>query len=378
MSAPELLQIFLMSERIRQLRMRAIIHQRISAAARQRAKRLTLIYLATVAREREAAASQGSQSLSSEINAFRGMEMPRLSEEEFLERFHISKGSFNFILDKLSFQLNRLKIIPVWKQVAVSLAVLASTESFKTIGEIFGIDRGTVSKVLLEFCYGVNLILQEEFMKFYPPTAETISKNREGFEALSGLPQAYGAVGLFRIIVKTIDKKMRSSMKILAAADHRNKFTYVEVGLSDERSDVFEKSLLKDYHKCNKLFYDMSRKLGEASVPIFLVGDSNFQLQPYLITPYHNTDLSPNEVYFNAVLRKSHKCVVDAFAQAKKRFPRLEKCKNVQADRVPLLMKTICILHNILIERNDLLNESPSDEESPRLAPIAIDEDGWG
>lgn len=158
----------------------------------------------------------------------------------------------------------------------------------------------------------------------------------------------------------------------------RNKFTYVEIGQPGDNSNMFERSALKDYHKCNKLFYSMSRKLGGTSVPMFLIGDASFHLQPFLMTPFQHANLSPQELYFNSVLLKTHLSVENAFAQVKKRFPRIETCKDIQVDVIPILTKTLCIMHNILLERNDLLQESITIDTIPPITPNAIDEDGMG
>ncbi|XP_059612270.1 putative nuclease HARBI1 [Phlebotomus argentipes] len=384
MSAEQLFQIFLRSEseRIRQLRMRALIHQRISALARQRAKRLTMIYLATIARERSRKhPASALHNRSRGPIVFLDREMPKLSEEDFVKQFHISRSSFHFILNNLSFLMSKkesLKLIPVWKQIATSLYALTSTESFKTVGVIFGIDSITVSIVLLEFCSAIVQIFQEQYMKSYPPSAEGITAIRKGFEELSGLPQVYGAVGDFRVDVKISTRNMRSPVKILAAADYRRKFTYVEVGAPSDRANLFEKSCLKDYHKCNKLFYSMSRKLVDGSVPIFLAGDASFQLQPYLMTPFQHADLSPREHDFNAALLKAHQCVEDAFAMMRQRFPRLGKCKNIAPDNLPLLVKAACIMHNILIEREDVSWDFTAAESTPVPPLVPMDEDGMG
>lgn len=159
-----------------------------------------------------------------------------------MEKFHISKASFWYILDKLSFHLckRELRDTPLWKQIAVSLYILATTDSLKSIGEMFGMERSSVIKVFLEFCYGINLIFQEEYMKGYPPTAEGISTIRNGFETASGLSQAYGAVGkllsfeifsrcfltspfvgVYHVDVKESDKRARTPVQILVVADHR-------------------------------------------------------------------------------------------------------------------------------------------------------------
>ncbi|GAB0092689.1 hypothetical protein DMENIID0001_077170 [Sergentomyia squamirostris] len=371
MSAKEFFQIFQMTERIQRLRMQALVHRRIAVAARKRSRRLALIYLSTIGLD-----SRPSIPIKRAVSY--GNQMPHLPEDVFQARFHISQDSFVFLLGKLSIHLARKEsLIPVWKQILMSLHILTTENSLGTVGQMFGIDESTAVRIFKEFCREIQQNLQEDYMKFYPPSEQAILKVREEFESGLGLPQVYGAVDFFRIGVQNPEKPS-SGIRILAATDFRGRFTYVETAFTGNKTDLFDNSPLRDYHRCNKLFYKMSTKLGDTLVPVYLAGNSHFHLQSFIMTPYQHETLNPVQENFNRILEKAQSSVGRTFSQLKQRFPRIVKCRDIQEDVLPNFVRATYILHNVLLERNDLFRSAGIETKGVHRSRNNFDEDGMG
>lgn len=154
--------------------------------------------------------------------------------------------------------------------------------------------------------------------------------------------------------------------------NYRYRFTYLNVGSPGKNNDsyIFEKSALKREHSEDRIFYNMGKQIGNAMIPVLLIGDSAFRLSPYLMKPYPQADLSPIQQNFNYVLSRSRRVVENAFGQLKNRFRRIGKGLEVEMKHVPTVVRAACILHNILNEKNDIINNISSELNEPEGRPF--------
>uniref|UniRef100_A0A1B0D945 Uncharacterized protein n=1 Tax=Phlebotomus papatasi TaxID=29031 RepID=A0A1B0D945_PHLPP len=310
-------------------------------------------------------------------------DVPKFSDVQFKADFRASRSTFEFLVEKLSEHLMRIdtvfrEAIPVRKRIAVALYALGSSAEYRTIANVFGLGTGTVAELVLEFCHVVVYLLEREFVSLYPPTRERILEITQGFNDTWGFPQTYGAVDGCHIEVTVPDElktdyynfKGWHSIVLLAAVDHRYRFTYLNIGSPGRNNDsyIFERSALKDQHMHNQLFFEYSRNIENFNTPVLLLGDSAFRLSHFLMKPYPQTDLQPKERHFNYMLSRSRRVVENAFGQLKNRFRRIGKGLDVHIDNAPVFVRAVCILHNVLNEMNDGFGdvaEEPSHQEQP-------------
>lgn len=154
---------------------------------------------------------------------------------------------------------------------------------------------------------------------------------------------------------------MLYSSKIIYYFYFRYRFLYINVGSPGRCNDsqLYESSKLKQQILHSPVLQQMTRIIHGVQVPIVLIGDSAFRLSANMMKPYpfqlQQEDLKRN---FNYALSKCRRVVENAFGHLKARFRRVGKGIDNSMDNVSLIIKSSCVLHNYLNERNDDLNIS--------------------
>ncbi|XP_046684548.1 putative nuclease HARBI1 [Homalodisca vitripennis] len=141
-----------------------------------------------------------------------------------------------------------------------------------------------------------------------------------------------------------INRKGYPSINVQATCDSQERFTSVAAewpgSVHDSRN--MEKESCSGYY---------SRYDGAAC----LLGDSGYGISPWLITPFKppQTDIQRR---FNRVHAKERVVIERVFGQLKKRFPILGNCVRLSLDRVPKVIVTCTVLHNVAKHLRDPLN----------------------
>ena len=78
------------------------------------------------------------------------------------------------------------------RRVAVTIWRLATNVEYRTLGELFGLGRSTVRKIVHETCEAIAQHLLQVHVRF--PTGQTLKQVIRGFDAKSGFPQVAGAI----------------------------------------------------------------------------------------------------------------------------------------------------------------------------------------
>nr|XP_029729803.1 uncharacterized protein LOC109406605 isoform X2 [Aedes albopictus] len=256
--------------------------------------------------------------------------------------------------------------IPVNKRVAIAVYALGSSAEYRTVANLFGVGKSTVCELVEEFCSEVWRVMRHDYMDTFPLTKEKVEESVKGFESI-GFPQCFGAIDGCHIEVsphsdEAIDYhnyKGWYSTVLFASVDYRYRFQYISVGSPGRCNDskIFESSKLKRelQDPCLKQY---SKILNGVEVPLLLIGDSAFRLSDTVMKPYlfraHSNEL---ERTFNYFLSKARRVVENAFGHLKARFRRIGKGLDNRIDKVPLIVKCCCVLHNFLNVNNDKINQ---------------------
>lgn len=127
-------------------------------------------------------------------------------------------------------------------------------------------------------------------------------------------------------------------------------------------TDVYagEVGSLHDYslYKRSELY----QKICDHSIEFFddnyLIGDLAYKLDTNLMVGFKNNgQLTRRQQNFNIVLNKARVSIENAFAKLKGRFRRLKFMETVRLDLVAQIIVSACILHNVCIMENDLLED---------------------
>ena len=119
---------------------------------------------------------------------------------EWLENFHLSKNTFDYLCTQLTphlqYQDTHLqKAISVKKRVAITIWTLASSAEYRTVSHLFGIGQSTVCEVVHEICRAIVDHLLPKYIRF--PSCDQQQQYIDSFEDKWGVPQCIGAIDGF-------------------------------------------------------------------------------------------------------------------------------------------------------------------------------------
>ena len=141
------------------------------------------------------------------------------------------------------------------------------------------------------------------------------------------------------------------------------RFTYISVGSQGCESDggIFASSDLAALLRRQQEVGDVlppPKALPNTTeaVPYFLVGDEAFPLKPNLMRPYARASLAGPEAdqrrIFNYRMSRARRCVENAFGIMAQRWRIYRGTVGCAPDKVALMVKATCALHNLLRQRD--------------------------
>lgn len=95
-----------------------------------------------------------------------------------------------------------------------------------------------------------------------------------------------------------------------------------------------------------------------------MLGDAAYPLREYLLTPYRDYgNLSNSEKNFNLHFCRARVKIENAFCLLKNRFRQLMRLDFHNVETMAKFIIACCALHNICIDRNEMLSEEISNTE---------------
>lgn len=152
------------------------------------------------------------------------------TDDQWLANLRMRRRTFEFICGKLRPLLHKKSThlraaIQPEKRTAVAIWYLASGTDFKTLSELFGIGKSTVSICVWEVCRAIRT-LQSQFVSL--PQGDRLCEIVEGFKQTWGFPQCGGAIGDTHIPITApsnnakdyVNRKGSHSIILQAVVDH--------------------------------------------------------------------------------------------------------------------------------------------------------------
>ena len=153
-----------------------------------------------------------------------------LSDKEMISRYRFSNAGVNYLEDLLGEQLarptKRGHAIPVRTQILMSLRFLASGSFLEVIGDTFGYNKGTVSRVLNSF---IDAVLDHTQDYINWPTNDDNSVVKSGFQELGGFQNVIGCIDGTHVRLQApsvdepsfVNRKGYHSINCQAVCDHK-------------------------------------------------------------------------------------------------------------------------------------------------------------
>ena len=93
-----------------------------------------------------------------------------------------------------------------------------------------------------------------------------------------------------------------------------------------------------------------------------LLGDNEYAIEPFLLTPFLRP-ATPAEHAYNGVHKRARCTIERTFGQVKRRFHFIGSILRCSLDRVPFVIVSCFILHNLAKDRGDFEGESEEEED---------------
>ncbi|CAM5147600.1 unnamed protein product [Eretmochelys imbricata] len=276
-------------------------------------------------------------------------------DSQWLRNFCMHKGTSMEFCDLLSpaLKCRNTKMraaLTVHKRVAIALWKLATPDSYRSVGNQFGVGKSTVGAAVMQVANAIIELLLSKVV-----TLGNVQVILDGFAAM-GFPNCGGATDRTHIPIlgpdhqgsQYINRKGYFSMVLQALVDHKGRFININMGWPGKVHDVhiFRNSGLFKWLQEGIYFRDQKITVGDVEMPIVILGDSAYPLMPWLMKPYTGT-LNSSKELFNYRLSKCRMVVVCAFGCLKGRWCSLLTRSALSETNIPIVIAACCVLRNL-------------------------------
>lgn len=221
----------------------------------------------------------------------------------------------------------------------------------------------------------VCVSLKKKFLHY--PTHDEFIQISQGFKDTWGFPQCVGAIDSTHIPILApsshcndyYNRKGWYSVICQAIVDHKYHFWDLYIGQPGKVHDarVFANSPIAQACFEGSLFPQHIETLAGVDVPLVVVGDAAYPLQPFLLKPFADrVGIGAQEKLFNYRLSRARMTVECAFGRLKGRWRALLKRNDTHISMVPHLVLCCGILHNICEHRGDFIEEDLENHDLPQ------------
>lgn len=225
----------------------------------------------------------------------------------------------------------------------------------------YRISKSTVSTIVIEVCKAIWNNLNKKHLP--TPTIEKLKIIEKEFYQLWNYPNYIGSIDGKHIRVRCpknfgsmfFNYKLYYSIVLMAIADPNYKFIMVDVGGYGKDSDGGILCALNIYqcleNESLKIPNEKKFPNSNVKVPHVCIGDEAFPLRSYLMRPFPRHQLQDaDKMCYNYRYARARMTIECAFGIASSKFRILLKAIETKIENADHIVKSICILHNIIID----------------------------
>lgn len=239
------------------------------------------------------------------------------------------------------------------KQMQIFLRFLSDPGFQIGIGKEEGVHRTTICKTI---SHVLPKIVEKAGIWIKFPTENSTDQAINEWAQVYRFPCAFGAIDCTHVpIIKPslhgdeyINRKGWCSINVQATCDGKEMFTSVD---AQWPGSVHDSRILKR----SNIFGKMRKRQQNG----LILGDEGYGITPWLLTPYRNPT-TPQEIAYNTLHKRERVIIERCFGQLKRRFPVLQHQIRLNIDKIPSVIVSAVVLHNVAKYLNDQL---PNDEE---------------
>lgn len=242
---------------------------------------------------------------------------------------------------------------------------LSTGIAFRSLAFSARIAHNTIADIVYETCDAIWDKLVSRHMPIL--TTDMLRETSQEFENIWNFPNCVGAIDGKHIRMKCpassgsqfYNYKNYFSIHLQAIVDAKYKFMTVDIGAYGRQSDsnVLTNSNIFTYLEAGTFPLPPPRQFLNSNItlPYVLLGDQGYPLKEYLMRPYP-TDMRmcPQKEIFNYRLSRARRCVECAFGILVSKWRCLKTELQVDPHHADKIVKTACLLHNIIIDKEGL------------------------
>ncbi|XP_015282731.1 PREDICTED: putative nuclease HARBI1 [Gekko japonicus] len=289
----------------------------------------------------------------------------------------MSRSTFMWLVDALQDRLQQQQTVmrapvSVEERVAVGVWWMANIQSYRTIGQQFGLARSTVAAIVMEVARAIAEELHRRVVYLW-----NTDRVMRAFAA-KGFPQCIGAMDGCHIRVRVpvhlaqfyVNCKNYTSVLLQGTVDNVGRFVDIVVGQSGQSQDAHVLVRSSISARMETGLYvpgNPTRTIEGVPVPPLILADAAYPLRRWLIPPYKG-HLNAQQAHFNKVHGRARNVVDRAFGRLKARWRCLLLQMPVELRNVKPVVAACCILPNVCEDRGHAVPEVFTEEERRALA----------
>ena len=211
-------------------------------------------------------------------------------------------------------------------------------------------------------CYGKIL------SKHYPTTEDEFKMCMTQFEQEWQFPCCFGAVDGSHLPIKCpkggqeAQKEYHNfkkfySIVLMAIVDYKYRFIWASCGYPGNSHDsiILQSTNIYTQITENNLLPSIAKSQDGVDIGPLILGDGAFPFKTWLLKPFTNAALSPQQGYFNYRLSRARMVTECAYGQLKGRWRILFKKCESKKESMKIMCLACVVLHNICIDLGDIL-----------------------
>ena len=241
---------------------------------------------------------------------------------------------------------------------------MATGESYHSLAFHFRTELSTVSGIVKETTRIIWECLWETYMPV--PSRELMIKWEREFFDKWDFPNCFGSLDGKHIRIRNPrhsgsmyhNHKQYFSIVLQRLADANCKFTAIDVGAYGRQRDggILRELCLGRCLENGRIEIPPPKLLPSTNIvlPYIILGDEAYPLTSYLMRPFPRQDLNEPNKIFNYRLSRARRCIECAFGILLAEWRILTAEIDVSVLNCEQMIKTACLLHNIIIEEEGL------------------------
>ncbi|XP_036329572.1 putative nuclease HARBI1 [Rhagoletis pomonella] len=284
-------------------------------------------------------------------------------DSKFIESYRVNKEVFKMLLDKIGNRLaKRHRFITPTTQLAATLRFLA-TGSYQlgiSKDQDINIGRSTFSKVLHFVVQELESCLCEEFILLKMSPAD-MNSSKGHFYREFNIPGVIGCVDGTHIKVSKprddeslfFNRNGYFSINAMVICNYNMEIMAVDASHPGSCHDSFiwNQSYARQFYSNNR------------AQNTWILADSGYALETFVMTPYRNPQHGSIEHAFNKRHASARNIIERTIGLLKSRFRCLQGTLQYEPKFVTQLINVCCALHNICRRRNIQMNEEDGHDQ---------------